>query len=423
MKIDNNIYNTFLDWNMFFAKGLEKNTQKYFFSNLVNSIQQNNNKLNLYVHWFFCKSECIYCPYLKQLGKLDNNKLEENVNKIKKDLNDFIDYLNEINIDSKTIKIDTISYGGWTPSYIPYKYLESITKFLIEKFDFNPKEFTIEINPTIEDYNNILPLKKYWLNRISIGVQTFNKDITIKTWRWLKNKGVENVIKQAYNDFWNVNIDMIYWLPEQTKEILKNDLKKILELERYISHISYYPLYIFPWTSLYNNFNLFKKKLPFYNFSLEWLDIKTNEKKKGWYDYNKIIEWWEIINNTLNKNFDFYTMDYLVNKKDTNKKHLYQIEYLKNKPLYSLWYWYWWTYNTFMNDHQYYIYKSWTDVLLKDILLWIRLFNLDLLEKNLNIKNIEDILNLKIEDIFKEVKNNNFYNQYYLQSYFLSKLK
>jgi len=422
-KIDNNLYNSFLDWNMFFNKWLKNISKENFYSNLLYSIQQNENKLNLYVHWFFCKSECIYCPYLKQLWKLNKSELEKNINKIEENLYDFIAYLEKVWIDSKTIKIDTISYGGWTPSYIPYEYLESITKLLIKSFDFTPKEFTIEINPTIEDYNNIKPLKQYWLNRISIGIQTFDKDITIKTWRWLKNKNVETVIKQAYEDFWNINIDMIYWLPWQTSEMLNVDLDKIIELKDYISHISYYPLYVFPWTTLYNNFKTFEDILPFYDKGLEWFDSSTNETKIGGYNYNKIIEWWKIINNKLLDTFEFYTMDYLVNKKEIHKKHLYQVKYLNNNPLYPLWYWYGSTYNTFINDYKYYMYKTGKDVLLKDILLWLRLFNLKILEENIWKDNINDVLWFSIEKMINKINNKEYYLQYYLQSFFLGKLE
>jgi len=420
--IDNNLYNKNIDWNMFWANWLNEISQKEFFLYFLDSLKQKNYNLNLYIHWFFCKSECIYCPYLKIIWKIDHERIKNNLIKIKKDLQVFIDFLEDQWIDSKQIKIETVSFWWWTPSYVPYKYLEEISLFLKKNFTFNPKEWTIEINPTPEDYDNIRQLRKLWLNRISIWIQTFNKEITIKTWRWLKNIEVDKIIKQAYEDFWNINLDMIYWLPWQTESTLKEDLEIINNLSWYINHLSYYPLYIFPWTILQQNIKQYKDTIYFW------------DNKINWYNYNKIINFWNIIYNKLNKNYEFYTMDYLRNK-EIGKKHLYQINYLNNKPLLALGYWYGWTDLTFINNHKYYLYKNFKHIFFKDILLSIRLMWLNEWLRKIYNK-IPDILNILFKDIKKKKQflfiinflsrnkcQEHYKYQYYLQSLFLDLIK
>lgn len=409
LKIDNNIYNKYIDWWMFNKDKIKKINEEVFYNIFINDIIENNYKINFYFHYFFCRSSCVYCPYVHTfLDKTKEIQLRKNNDKILKDIDKLLFYLKKYWIDSKKIKVDTFSFGGGTPSYIPNKYIKEILEKISANFNMKYlKEGTIEMNPTLEDYNNILPLKEYWINRISIWVQTFDKDITQKTGRWLKNKDVDEVIRKAVKDFDRVNIDMMYWLPDQTLEILKNDLERTLTYE-WITHISYYPLYLFENTYMYNNIDKYDN-LPF---------ISNNKK----YNYNTLLKWWDIIYKKLSDKYNFYTMDYLQLKWSEDKwNHLYQLEYLKWKPLLPLWYWYWWSNKLFIfNDMwktEYYNYIDYNAVYETQLLLDIRAMNI--------LYNFENNSSLykrykPIIDIIKKSKKDKKYlkYQYYLQSYF-----
>jgi len=389
MKIDNNIYNKFLDWNMFFYKFLKKVDLSSFIIFFISDLEQNNFKLNLYLHVPFCKSSCIYCPYYKLIWKLDKKLVENWYQDTIKRIENWISYLKKY-INTKQIEIETISIGGGTPSYIPSYYLKNILEILIKNFNFNLREFTIEINPTIEDFNNILTLKSYGLNRLSLWIQTFDKEITKITGRQLKNKDVFKVIELTEKEFDNYNIDMIYGLPNQNLNILNKDIKILNRFN--IKHISYYPLYLFKNTYLYNNIN--KYNLPFL---------------KNWkYDYKEIIKWFRIIKEKLK--IKPYTMDYFA----LNKKyyHKYQLNYLYQKPLLPLNFWYWWSIKTFVYNWNFYIFDKSTNIWLKQLFLSIRLmsFNYNFkINKNL-YKNFKSIIDI--------IKKKNLEYQYRLWSYF-----
>lgn len=409
LKINNNIYNKYIDWWMFNKDKIKKIDEEVFYNIFINNIIENNYKINFYFHYFFCRSSCVYCPYVHTfLDKTKEIQLRKNNDKILKDIDKLLFYLKKYWIDSKKIKVDTFSFGGGTPSYIPNKYIKEILEKISVNFNMKYlKEGTIEMNPTLEDYNNILPLKKYWINRISIWVQTFNKDITQKTGRWLKNKDVDEVIKKAIKDFDRVNIDMMYWLPDQTLEKLENDLERILTY-KWITHISYYPLYLFENTYMYNNIDKYDN-LPF---------ISNNKE----YNYDTLLRRWDIIYKKLSDKYNFYTMDYLQLKWSEDKwNHLYQLEYLKWKPLLPLWYWYWWSNKLFIfNDMwkiEYYNYIDYNAIYETQLLLNIRAMNI--------LYNFENNSSLykrykPIIDIIKKSKKNKRYlkYQYYLQSYF-----
>ena len=124
--------------------------------------------LGLYVHIPFCKSRCLYCDFIS--SKLtDDSALKLYSQKVR----DEIDILGEQGLFDNH-QLDTIYFGGGTPSLLKIDYFRTIleSKFLNRRYSL--KEFTIEANPGSIDYDTIIALKKYGLNRVSIGVQSLN---------------------------------------------------------------------------------------------------------------------------------------------------------------------------------------------------------------------------------------------------------
>lgn len=186
---------------------------------------------SVYIHIPFCKSICTYCDFCKVLY----NK-EWTVNYLKKLKEEIKDrYMGE--------SIKTIYIGGGTPSSLSLKeieYLLALTTLFNTK---NLQEFTFECN--IEDIKEELLdlLKKYNVNRLSIGIESFNEENLILMNRKANYKDVLKKMELIHSKgFNNVNLDLIYALPGEKMSVLKKDVKLLLSLNP--EHISTYSLMI-----------------------------------------------------------------------------------------------------------------------------------------------------------------------------------
>lgn len=180
-----------------------------------------------YIHIPFCKSKCAYCSFVS-FNKLE--MITGYVYALLKDISD--NYCGE--------KLRTLYFGGGTPSLLPIDLLSKI----IKKFNFqNNYELTIEINPDDANLEYFSALKSLGVNRLSLGSQTFDDEILKLIGRRHDSGAIENAVKLAKEvGFTNISVDLIYGLPLQTLDSLKNDLEKFLELD--IQHISTYGLKI-----------------------------------------------------------------------------------------------------------------------------------------------------------------------------------
>lgn len=193
---------------------------------------------SLYLHIPFCNSICSYCSFNKRL--YNEKQAHEYVLNIINDLK---------RIPKKSLK--TIYIGGGTPLSLSNVDLDLLLSSLVGllKDEF---EFTIESNPeNLLDIEKVYILKKYNINRVSIGVQTFDNSLL----QLLNRKHNEEIVNNAINnliinDIRNINIDLIYGIPSQTLEGFINDINKSMKLP--IKHISLYSLTIDEHTVLYN---------------------------------------------------------------------------------------------------------------------------------------------------------------------------
>lgn len=182
---------------------------------------------NVYIHIPFCRSKCRYCSFVS-FPKLE---LKEQY------LNALIE---EIKIHYKNEKLDTLYFGGGTPSLLTSKEFQEI----ISLFNITSgTEITAELNPETVTLNYLQNLKKNGINRLSFGCQTFNDKILKLIGRRHSAQDVENSLSFALEaGFENINIDFIYGLPEQNIKDFENDLEHAVNLD--IKHISLYGLKI-----------------------------------------------------------------------------------------------------------------------------------------------------------------------------------
>jgi putative oxygen-independent coproporphyrinogen III oxidase len=204
-----------------------------------------------YIHIPFCEHICHYCDFNKFY--LQGQPVEEYLLALEKEMELTL-------IHYPTDQLQTIFIGGGTPTALNEKQLsklcESITKYLPIKDGF---EFTFEANPGDLTKEKLHILKEAGVNRISLGVQTFNDELLKKIGRAHRVKDVftsiENIKKIGFT---NISVDLIFSLPGQTLADFKDTLTKAFSLE--IPHYSGYSLIIEPKTVFYN---LLKKgKLP-----------------------------------------------------------------------------------------------------------------------------------------------------------------
>ena len=184
----------------------------------------------IYIHIPFCDCICSYCDFCKILY---NNKY----------INNYLDNLEkEIRNRYKNELIKSLYIGGGTPSSLSYQELERLFNIIkIFKLDSN-YEFTIECNVNNLDINKIKLFKDNGVNRVSLGVQSFNKEILTILNRSHTYKEVYNVINNLKsNNINNINIDLIYGVNDNI-DIVKKDIDYFLSLD--IPHISCYSLII-----------------------------------------------------------------------------------------------------------------------------------------------------------------------------------
>ncbi len=180
----------------------------------------------IYIHIPFCKKKCNYCHFV---SKTDLTLMDEYIDAL---ANEILLYQDEMK-DIKTIYI-----GGGTPSLLSCEMVEKITANLNLR---EVEEFTIEVNPESVTMDKLLCYKKLGINRISMGVQTTDE-------RQLKTLGRLHSfddVKEKYRmirdaGFDNINLDLIYALPNQKTEDLLKDINEFSILNP--EHISTYSL-------------------------------------------------------------------------------------------------------------------------------------------------------------------------------------
>lgn len=235
-------------------------------------ICKETNEVALYIHIPFCKQKCLYCDFPSFSGKerfmLDYSQA------LAKDIN---------GIGERSIK--TIFIGGGTPTYLSLEEWNNI-KNSIDRLDKTLNlEFTVEGNPGTFTEEKLKFLKKMSVNRLSIGLQAWQNSMLEKLGRIHTVEEFIESYKLARNiGFNNINVDLMFGLPDQTYDNWKETLEKVVELDP--EHISCYSLIIEENTPFCKMYDEEKFKLPeeelerkMYSFAVEFL------KCKGYHQY------------------------------------------------------------------------------------------------------------------------------------------
>ncbi|WP_066311976.1 radical SAM family heme chaperone HemW [Bacillus sp. FJAT-29814] len=230
-----------------------------------------------YLHIPFCEHICHYCDFNKVF--LKGQPVDEYLQAIQQEMQLTLQHY-------PTTELETIFVGGGTPTSLDEKQLfifcESINRRLPQSENL---EFTFEANPGDLSKDKLQILKEAGVNRLSLGVQTFNAKLLEKIGRVHRAKDVFKTIEAAKSvGFENISIDLIYSLPTQTVEDFKQTLTTAFSLD--IQHFSAYSLIIEPKTVFYNLMKKGKLPTPGEDIEAQMYELVMEEmEKRGFHQY------------------------------------------------------------------------------------------------------------------------------------------
>lgn len=205
-----------------------------------------------YIHIPFCEHICYYCDFNKVF--IEGQPVDEYIEALLKEARLSL-------IKNPIEKMETVYVGGGTPTSLDAKQLDRLLSGLREILPYNSGEFTVEANPGDLSADKLEVMKNYGVNRLSMGVQTFDD-------RLLKKIGRKHTAQDVYDtiqlleekDFQNVTIDLIYALPGQSLESFRDTVKRALALD--LPHYALYSLILENQTMFMNWVRRGKMQLP-----------------------------------------------------------------------------------------------------------------------------------------------------------------
>ena len=181
--------------------------------------------LSLYFHLPFCEALCLFCGCNVVINKKHEVTIPYLAN-LKKE----IDWVSEQ--VSPQRKVEQLHWGGGTPTYLSADQIEELYSHIAEHFSFsNTAEIGIEVDPRVTTQEQCRVLRKMGFNRISMGVQDFNKEVQETVHRvqpYEMTKGLFDYCREL--GFESINIDLIYGLPHQTRESFSDTVDKLISI-------------------------------------------------------------------------------------------------------------------------------------------------------------------------------------------------
>ena len=228
-----------------------------------------------YVHIPFCTQICYYCDFSKVFIK--NQPVDS-----------YLEHLLEEFHSYDIQKLRTLYIGGGTPTALSAPQLEVLLDGLTKNLDLSVlEELTIEANPGDLDADKIAVLKNSAVNRVSLGVQTFDNKMLKKIGRsHLEQDIYENIDRLKLAGFHNVSIDLIYALPGQTMDQVKENVAKAIGLD--IPHMSLYSLILENHTVFMNRMRRGKLPLPKEELEAEMFEYIITELERAGFELYEI---------------------------------------------------------------------------------------------------------------------------------------
>ena len=226
----------------------------------------------IYIHIPFCKKRCHYCDFHKSLNLKDKDRMIKALVKEMELENGFLE----------SEQVETIYFGGGTPSVLDYDEIMIIFEGLYKNFKISKDtEITFEANPDDLTKQYLMELVKTGINRLSIGLQSFSdQELKLLNRRHQSKTGINAVYDSKNAGFENISVDLMYGIPGMNIETWENNLDIAFQME--IKHISAYNLTIEPNTVFSRYIREGRIKMPEEDTVIEQLRVlikKAGENK------------------------------------------------------------------------------------------------------------------------------------------------
>ena len=234
----------------------------------------------VYLHIPFCRSRCSYCDFATDVFKTEET-VERYVNALCREISD-----SKFQIPDSNPQIETIYFGGGTPSLLSPRQLEKILTEIYQKFEVLPEiELTMEMNPATVTLETLKEYRRLGVNRASFGAQTFDDTELKRLGRRHTAEDVRETIELLRSSgFANVSFDLIAGLPRQTLKDWERNLDEALKLSP--EHLSLYLLEVHEGTPLAEQIRSRRQPAPDEDLAGEMYElmvVKTG--KKGYRQY------------------------------------------------------------------------------------------------------------------------------------------
>ena len=217
---------------------------------------------NIYIHLPFCKKKCSFCDFsIHAIGSKYNQDEDNDLfGNYTQYLTRELDYVLK-NYNHMFSEIETIYFGGGTPSLLPEHHIDAILKTINKHVSFSKEiEISLESDPATFNKNKVMAYNSLGINRMTMGIQSLNPDV-------FKNLNRSHTIQDVFNSLdilkntfkGGLGVDLIMGLPEQNISDILSDLKYLIAED--IKHISIYMLTLEEKSTMYRFFNEeYKKK-------------------------------------------------------------------------------------------------------------------------------------------------------------------
>lgn len=206
----------------------------------------NSPPLSLYIHIPWCVAKCPYCDFNSHESRHKDGEIPESI---------YVDALiADLELSTPKVwgrKIKSVFFGGGTPSLFSAESIDNILSHvrMLTPLEFDA-EITLEANPGTVDANNFVGYKQAGVNRLSLGIQSFNSDYLKALGRIHNSDQAFAAIELALKTFEQVNCDIMYGLPNQTLNDALQDAQTAVQLNP--AHLSFYHLTLEPNTPFYH---------------------------------------------------------------------------------------------------------------------------------------------------------------------------
>ena len=220
-------------------------------------------EFGIYIHIPFCRQKCFYCDFPSFAGR--EKKIDKYLQALEQEfalLRQRLYQKDNVRDTESKFAPRTIYIGGGTPTALNAHQLKKLLE-IVQKYVTVAKaeEFTVEMNPGTVDREKLLLLQQAGVNRLSVGVQSFDDHCLQKIGRIHTAQDAVNTIELAHNlGFDNISLDLIYGLPQQDREILTQSVERALTLP--VQHISIYGLQLEEGTAFQRMADMGKLQLP-----------------------------------------------------------------------------------------------------------------------------------------------------------------